>query len=378
MGKFLGRVADYIREVDKIVFILCVAAAGYGCVAVFSATHYTGSNRQFFTQVIGLLIGVFVAVFISLFDYSDFIKFWPVAAVIGVVPVVLTFFIGYAPAGTDDKAWLRFGSLSFQPSELLKIMFLITFAAHLDCVKEDINKFLNLILLCLHGFFPTVLIHFQGDDGTAIVFAVMAIGMMYAAGVRLRYFIIAFGAAAVASPFFYFFVLNDDQRSRIQTMLDIEADIKGAGYQQYRGRIALAGGGFSGQGLLNGELTQVGGVPEGHNDFIFVSIGEELGFLGCLAVLLLLAAICFRCLSIGKMCYKKTGTYICVGMFSMLLVHIIINIGMCTSLLPVIGITLPFFSAGGTSLVCLFMGVGLVLSVYMHRNSMTIYLRDDF
>ncbi len=378
MGRFFSRIADYIRESDKILMILCFVTTCYGCISVLSATRYTGSVNDFLTQVGAMVIGIGVAIVISLFDYSDFLKYWPVAAVIGVVPVLLTFIIGYAPAGTDDKAWLRIAGVSFQPSELLKIMFLITFTAHLDAVKDHINKPLTLLLLCLHGFAPSVLIHFQGDDGTAIVFAAMAIGMLYAAGVKLKYFLIAFGAVLAASPFAYFLVLNSDQRSRIINMFNIEADIKGVGYQQYRGRVALANGGWFGRGLFKGPLTNVGGVPEGYNDFIFVSIGEQLGFLGCLTVLLLLGAITLRFLMIGRMCYKKSGTYICAGLFSMMLVHIVINIGMCTSVLPVIGITLPFFSAGGTSLVCLYLGVGLALSVYTHRNSGTIYLRDDF
>lgn len=319
-------------------------------------------------------MGLICSVIISLFDFSTFIKYWYLAALAGIVPVVLTFFIGFAPAGTDDKAWLSVFGMSFQPAELLKVMFLITFSAHLDAVKETLNNIKTLVLVVLHGFTPAVLIHFQGDDGTALVFIVMAIGMMYAAGLKWGYFAAAFGAALVASPFIYFFVMNDDQRSRIIHIFSASADIQNTGYQQYRGSVALANGGWFGQGFLKGNLTQVGGVPEGHNDFIFVSIGEEFGFLGCIVVLLLLAAISIRILMIGKMCYKKSGTFMCVGMFSMLLIHLIINIGMCLSFLPVVGITLPFFSAGGSSLLCLFMSVGLMMSVYMHRNSRTLYL----
>lgn len=376
--KIFSKIADYIRESDKIFLILCLFTTCYGCMAVLTTTYHADGYSEFLTQVVAMLLGICVAVCISLFDFESYIKYWPIAAAIGLIPVILTFFIGYAPPGTDDKAWLIIGGLSFQPAELLKVMFLITFAAHLDAVKEKINRITTLILVCIHAAIPVVLIHFQGDDGTAMVFAVMAIGMMYAAGLRLKYFIFALVAAVIASPFIYFFVMNDDQRSRIINILSGNADIQNAGYQQYRGSVALAGGGFFGQGFLKGSLTQVGGVPEGHNDFIFVSIGEELGFLGCLAVILLLAGICMRILLTGKNCSKTSGTFICVGVFSMLLTHIIINIGMCLSLLPVIGITLPFFSAGGTSLVCLYMSAGLVMSVYMHRNSRTLYLRDNY
>ena len=138
--------------------------------------------------------------------------------------------------------------------------------------------------------------------------------------------------------------------------------------------MALANGGLTGQGFLKGDLTQAGVIPESHNDFIFTSIGEEFGFLGCLVVILLLGAICLRCVRIARICSNAGGKYICVGIFAMIFAQSVINIGMCTSILPVIGVTLPFFSSGGTSLFCLYLGIGLALNVYMHRNSRTIYL----
>ena len=376
--KIFSKIADYIRESDKIFLILCLFTTCYGCLAVLTTTYHVDGYGEFLTQVAAMLLGIVVAVGISLFDFATYIKYWPVAAAVGLIPVILTFFIGYAPPGTDDKAWLFIGGISFQPAELLKVMFLITFAAHLDAAKEKINRLTTLIPICIHAAIPVVLIHFQGDDGTAMVFAVMALGMMYAAGLRPKYFLLALIAAAAASPFVYFFVMNDDQRSRIINILSGNTDIQNSGYQQHRGMVALANGGWFGQGFLKGSLTQVGGVPFGHNDFIFTCIGEELGFWGCLAVILLLAGICIRILMTAKKCSKTSGSFICVGVFSMLLTHIIINIGMCVSILPVIGITLPFFSAGGTSLLCLYMSVGLIMSVYMHRNSRTLYLRDNY
>lgn len=376
MGRFFGRIADFIRETDKFMLILCAAASCYGCLAVFSATHYMESYRSFMVQVFSMIAGLTAAFLLSAFDFTTFTKRWYLAAVVGVVPVVLTFFIGFAPAGTDDKAWLDLGFTTFQPAELLKICFIITFSAHLSAVKQSVNKLKTLIPLCIHGAFPVLLIHFQGDDGTALVFAVIVLCMLAAAGVSWKYFTVAFGSALVASPLVYFFVMNQDQRARIINMFDIEADIKGVGFQQYRARMALANGGITGQGFLKGSLTRIGGVPEGYNDMIFVSIGEEFGLIGCLFVVLLLSAICFRVLRLAYLCRKDSGKLICVGFFAMLFAQIIINLGMCLSLLPVIGVTLPFFSAGGTSLLCLYFGVGLVMSVYRHRDSRTIYLRD--
>lgn len=376
MRHLMAKIADYFREADKILLILSIFTSLYGTVAVFSATYYKETYRPAITQFGAMLLGLMAAVIISAYDYEKIAKRWYIVAAIGLIPVILTFFIGFAPEGTDDKAWLDLGVTTFQPSELLKVCFTVTFAVHLKRIKPNINKLKYLIPLCIHGAFSVLLIHFQGDDGTALVFAVMVLFMMWTAGVSWKYFLLAFSAAAVASPFIYFFVMNDQHRERIKSLFNPVKDIQGIDYQQWRGSVALANGGWTGQGFLKGDLTQAGAVPESHNDFIFVSIGEEFGFLGCLVVMLLLAAICLRCIRIARICSNDMGKYICVGIFAMIFAQSVINIGMCTSVLPVIGVTLPFFSAGGTSLLCLFLGVGLVLNVYMHRNSRTIYLRD--
>ena len=376
MRHLMAKIADYFREADKILLILSIFTSLYGTVAVFSATYYKETYRPAITQFGAMLLGLMAAVIISAYDYEKIAKRWYIVAAIGLIPVILTFFIGFAPEGTDDKAWLDLGVTTFQPSELLKVCFTVTFAVHLKRIKPNINKLKYLIPLCIHGAFPVLLIHFQGDDGTALVFAVMVLFMMWTAGVSWKYFLLAFSAAAVASPFIYFFVMNDQHRERIKSLFNPVKDIQGIDYQQWRGSVALANGGWTGQGFLKGDLTQAGAVPESHNDYIFVSIGEEFGFLGCLVVMLLLAAICLRCIRIARICSNDMGKYICVGIFAMIFAQSVINIGMCTSVLPVIGVTLPFFSAGGTSLLCLFLGVGLVLNVYMHRNSRTIYLRD--
>ena len=376
MGKIWGLIADYIRECDKVMLILCLFAGGYGCLGVLTTSNYMGTNRMFFVQCIGLVIGFAIAVVVSLIDYEKLLQRWYIIAAVGLLLVIFTFFFGYAPEGTDDKAWLLLpGGFTFQPAELLKSCFMISFAKHLSEVR-DVNKFKNLIFLCLHGAVPVLLIHFQGDDGTALVFGIMFLSMMFAAGLKLRFFAAAFGGAVIAAPLVFFFVMNEDQKARILYLFDLESNLQGIGFQQWMGRIALANGGFFGQGIFKGELTQTGRVPFGYNDFIFATMGEEFGFLGCLLIIGLLAAICIRCVQVAKQCQNNAGKFICAGMFGMILAQSTINIGMSTSMLPVIGITLPFFSAGGTSLVCLFVSVGLTLSVFMRRNSRTIYLHD--
>ena len=379
MGRLWSKIADYVRETDKVLLLLCISASLYGALMVFSTTRYSGSHHYFIVQLAATAIGLAVAVFVSVFiDYNKLVKWWPVPAAAALILVGLTFVIGYAPAGTDDKAWIMLPfNMSFQPSELLKIAFIITFAKHVSVIEDRVNQPLNVLALLLHGAFPVALIHIQGDDGTALVLAILFLAMLFAAGIKLRYFAIAGGMAAAALPVLWFFVLNEDQRTRFRILFNPESDLYGSGWQQWRARVAMANGGFLGQGYLKGDFVQKGDVPLGYNDFMFASIGEELGLLGLMAVVALLLAIAVRILIVAHRAKDKQGVILCVGIFGMLCAQIILNIGMCVSVLPVIGITLPFFSAGGTSLVATYLGIGLVINVYMHRNRRLMYLKDD-
>ncbi len=377
MQRFLGKIADYIRECDKTLLLLCTFASLYGCLAVLSTTyHANNSARQFFVQLAGLFIGLAAVIFISTFSYKNIERFWYIFLGGGLILVILTFFIGYAPPGTDDKAWLKlFGGMTLQPSEILKIAFVISFAYHLSRVQKKLNKIGHLLLLCIHAGSMVMLIHIQGDDGTALVFAIIFAAMLWAAGIWLRYVIAAATALGVCSPFIYFFVMNEDQQMRLKLIFDIESDLLGGGWQQWKARIAMANGKLFGTGFMKGPMVQSGSIPEGENDFIFASIGEEFGMLGCIVVMILLFAICYRILKIGSSCDEKSEQFMCVGIAAMILAQSVINIGMNISLLPVVGITLPFFSAGGTSLVCLYCGIGIVMSAYMGKNRGAIHLR---
>ncbi len=379
MGRLWSKIADYVRETDKVLLLLCVTASLYGALMVFSTTRYSGSHHYFLVQLAAIAIGLAVAVFLSVFtSYNTIVRWWPIPAAVALILVGLTFIIGYAPAGTDDKAWIMLPlNMSFQPSELLKIAFIITFAKHVSVIEGRIASPLNVLALALHGLFPVALIHIQGDDGTALVLATIFLAMFFASGVKLRYFAIAGGLTAAALPLAWFFLLNDDQRDRFRILFNPEADLYGSGWQQWRARVAMANGGLFGQGYLKGDFVQKGDVPLGYNDFMFASIGEELGLLGLAAVALLLMGIAVRILLVAHRAKDKQGVILCTGIFGMLCAQIILNIGMCVSILPVIGITLPFFSAGGTSLVATYLGVGLVLNVYMHRDKRLMYLKDD-
>ena len=192
MKYLFQRFADFFRETDKILLSLCFLTTLYGCFAVFSTTYYKGSLRPVIVQVFCMFLGIMAALVISSLDFEKYFRRWYLIALLGLIPVILTFFIGFAPGSTDDKAWLDLGFTTFQPSELLKICFIMTFSLHLSKIKPNINKLKYLIPLCAHGSVPILLIHFQGDDGTALVFAVIMLFMMWSAGVSWKYFLGAF------------------------------------------------------------------------------------------------------------------------------------------------------------------------------------------
>ncbi len=377
MKRFFGSVADYIRETDKVLLLLCTFATFYGAVLVLSASFVSAGYQKFIVQLIGWFLGMCVAIALSLIDYKLMLKYWYLPAVVTVGLVLLTFFIGYAPEGTDDKAWLAlpFGQ-SIQPSELLKIGFIITFAAHVNRVsKKEISQLKHVLLLGIHGAIPVVLIHFQGDDGSALVMALMFAAMLFVAGVHWGYFAAAGGAVAIAAPLMWFFVMNDDQKGRFMALFQPEL-YQDLIYQQARGQTAIGSGGWFGYGLFHGPYVQSGKIPLEYNDFIFATAGEEVGFVGCMLIIGILGAICWRILAVARRSRDRAGTIICAGVFAMFAAQTVINLGMCLSMLPVIGVTLPFFSAGGTSTVCLYLGIGLVVSVYYHKDIKALVLGE--
>lgn len=380
---FLKKIREFIKKylaaVDKLLLFFCLSISALGILCQYSLVNSNQAStlqiteRVALVQIIASLLGISAAIIISNFDYHFMAKLWKLYMPVSLFLVVLTFFIGVQVDETiDDKAWLRlpFG-LTFQPSELLKICFILSFAYHLSKVYGQINKPSNLVLLGLHGAFPILLIHFQGDDGTALIFGFIFLTMLFAAGLSWKYIVAAIPLAAAAIPVAWQYFLSEDQRTRFLAVYFTEyADPLGADYQQRLGRISIGLGQLQGEGLFQEDYWY---VPKMHNDFVFSFICQALGFVGALVVLSLLFGICLRCISDAKNALDPLGAYICYGVFAMFFFQCIINIGMCISVLPVIGITLPLLSAGGTSISITYLGIGLVLSVHVHRRRNIFY-----
>ena len=372
MKKFLGAVGGFFKRTDYIFWILTIAASVYGFALINSVSRSADSEKGFLaTQILAVGLGYICAVVISLMDYNVVCKFWYIFAAVGVLALVYTSIFGIQVAGTDDKAWIRIAGRTFQTSELVKIFFIVTFAKHLAVLKErnKLKTFLGVMTLCLHALVPIGLIHFMGDDGTALVFGFMFLIMTFVAGVQLRYYLALIICAGFCVPIIWYKVLHEEQRTRFLTLFNLESDPNGFGYQQLQGKISIASGEMYGRGYYEGPRVAAGSVPYQENDFIFSVAGEELGFIGCVVLLGLLLLLILRCVMNALSAKDDLGKFLCFGFFAMLAVQTVINVGMCLGLLPVIGITLPFFSSGGSSVACLYLGVGIVESVYMHRHN---------
>ncbi|MBQ2755279.1 MAG: FtsW/RodA/SpoVE family cell cycle protein, partial [Oscillospiraceae bacterium] len=317
-------------------------------------------------QIVAGSLGILSAIIISFFDYHLLAKLWRLYVPIVLVLVLLTFFIGTQRGEADDKAWLPlpFG-MSLQPSEFMKMAFILTFSLHLTKVKDKINSILHIILLCIHGAIPIGLVMLQGDDGTMLIFCLIFLSMLFAAGIDWKYIVTAVVAVCVAVPFAWEYLLSNDQRIRFTIIFNLESDPLGKGFQQLEGLTALGAGKIMGNGIFSGDHWW---TPEIHNDFIFVFIGQAMGLVGCTAVVVVLMIIMMRFLVAAHKAADDLGRFICIGVFAMFAFQTIFNIGMCLSVLPVIGLTLPLISAGGTSVVTSYLGIGLALSVIYHSR----------
>ena len=365
---------DYIRRADVILWILLAAISAYSLILLKSVSRATESN-YFRTQLLAVALGVGAAIIVSLIDYAEIANFWYLIAGFSIFLMIYTALFGEevtGGGGVNAKAWINIAGRTFQSSELVKIAFLITFSKHLDIVNKGgrIDEPLQLMLLGCHALVPVLLCVMQGDTGAAVVFFFMFLTMSLAAGVKFRYFAILLALVFAALPILWKYFLPEYQKDRFIALFNLDDPYvqMNGGYQQYQGRISIGSGKLHGQGLFEGSRVASNSVPFQHSDYIFSVAGEELGFVGCAVLILLLFLFLMKLLHVAHSSRDEMGKYICFGFFGLVALQAVWNIGMCLALLPVMGITLPFFSAGGSSAACLYLGFGLVQGVYMRRK----------
>ncbi|MGN0595058.1 MAG: FtsW/RodA/SpoVE family cell cycle protein [Hominimerdicola sp.] len=359
-----------IKHIDfyLIIFVLlsCLMGIALTMSLVYNSSYQnitSGiSSSLWLVKAFGLAIGGCLLVVLSLLGIDKIIKYWIPIAILGVAFTCLTFTpLGIGPAGSDDKAWISILGRTIQPSEILKLCFIISFSVHISKIKSKINNPLVVMGLLGHIAVPFLICFFQGDQGTGVIFLAIGFVMIIGAGIHWGYILTGLACSPLILYLSWNYFLQEHQKERILVLFNPEYDPYGTGYQQIQGIKALRSGGMWGKGLFSGDSTEFLYVSEAQNDFIFSYAGQTLGFVGCVAIVLMLGAICIRLLINSRKC-SVAGSCICIGVFGLIFSHTLINIGMVLGFMPVIGVPLPFISAGGTAMVSMLTAIGLAES----------------
>ena len=362
---------NYFKKLDYGIIIIATLLGLLGLLVIASATKSDEGSRELLVQSLAMGLGIVAMFFVAAFDYENYTDITKYLYLASVCILIFVLLFGQGKSETGANSWIRIGAIGIQPSELVKLSFCITFSIHLSKVRETINTPKTLFQLFLHFAVLTGLVILQNDTGTALVFLFMFLCMLFAAGLSVKYIFAGVAAFLAFAPFAWFVLMQPYQRERILVFLNPERDATGAGYQVLQSKIAIGSGEFLGRGYMKGPQNQLAMLPENETDFIFGVIGEEFGFIGAMIISLLLVLLICRCLYIGLRSKNEMGCFICIGIAAMYAFHTFENIFMCIGLMPVTGIPLPFLSYGGSSVLTNFIAVGLVLSVWSHRRTLS-------
>ena len=368
MRQTLQEIKNFFRKGDMVLLVLCLAVTVFGCVMIASTTNYKGNVRFVVVQASAALIGVFLYMIISSIDVTFFSEH---RLALVIFNCFLLFLL--VPFGTDldtgNRSWLDFPFLpvDIQPAEICKISFILIMASVMTSHQSKLSSIPSMIHMVFHLLLLVGLnMVISRDLGVSLIFVFIFIGMAFAGGVSLLWFGLAAGGIAALWPIVWNYFFSQRQRDRIEVLFNPELDPMGIDerFHTVRSLKSLTGGGWSGQGLFDGTRTQNGELFAQHTDFIFSSIGEELGFVGCALVLLALLLIIIRCIQVGNRSQDYMRKVVCYGAASALIFQVAANVGMCIGIFPVIGLTLPFISYGGTSILSLYAMLGLVSGVH--------------
>ena len=374
-----GCLRDYLQELrkffkkgDMVLLILCLATSALGCLVMASVTNaekFGSSTRYIIIQIAATLLGLLCYALMSSID-ADFFSEHRTALVIfnmGLLLLLLT------PFGTDNntgnRSWLDIPLIPFniQPAEICKIFYILTMASVMSSHQNRLSHVSSVMHMAVHLILIVgVNMVASSDAGVSLIFVFIFVGMAFAGGVKLIWFLLGGGALVAVSPVLWNNIMSDEQRKRIMVVFDETIDPLGID-ERYHTNLSLkslTGGGMTGQGLFQGKRTQAGALFAQHTDYIFSSIGEELGYVGCILVIVLLVAIIARCIWVGTQSPDYMRKMICYGAAAALIFQVVSNVGMCMGVPPVIGLTLPLISYGGSSIVTTYAMLGLVSGVH--------------
>ncbi len=364
-----------LRDYDfKLILYLC-AVTVIGILVIGSAQE--GYEKR---QLVGFIAGLFLMILLSLFDYSVFLKLYWVFYAVTIVLLLLVRFFGNTV--NNAKRWVEIAGIQFQPSEAAKILLILFYAQYMMKRREKISSLKNILLMLILLAPPLYLIYKQPDLSTSILIMLVFATLLYVGGLSYR---VIFGFLVVAVPIGVIFltlvlqpdqkIIKDYQQTRILAWLNPEEYSTAEGYQQDNSKMAIGSGQLTGKGLDNQDISSVKNgnfISEPQTDFIFAVVGEELGFVGSMAIVILLLLITLECLMIARKAKDAAGMLIAAGMAALVGFQSFMNIAVATGLMPNTGIPLPFVSYGLTSLLSLYVGMGIVLNIRLQAERKTV------
>lgn len=368
MGDFGRELKSFFRKGDMILLVMCLAISAFGCLIIASTNDWRGFTRYLIVQIAAIGLGVMAYAIMSSIDLEFFSEHRGalVAFSMGLLLMLI-------PFGTDlksgNRSWLDIPlvPVNIQPAEICKITYILITASVMNSHQNHISSLRSVFHMGIHLVLLVGLnMALSGDAGVSLIFVFIFVGMAFAGGVKLFWFLLGGGAIAAVGPIIWTNFMDKYQRNRIRVLFDETIDPMGIKerYHMIRSLKSLTGGGMTGQGLFNGNRTQIGALPSQHTDFIFSAIGEELGYMGCALVIIMMFALVARCIWVGSKSPDFMRRMVCFGAAAALMFQIIINVGMCMGVMPVIGLTLPLVSYGGSSVVTIYAMLGLVSGVH--------------
>lgn len=371
MRRLWNKITEFYRRGDLILLFLCIVASVFGIVVIASATRYSGSSRYLVVQSAALLLGIVLYVAVSLLDVEILAEHRELLLAFNALLISMLLVWGVEVNG--NRAWLDLPLMPvyIQPAEICKITFVIALAKTMNNHRSKISSVKSVAPIVIQTLVMMgMIVVISRDTGSATVFLFIFLVVAYAGGVRSWWFLAALLVTVALFPILWKHFIQPHQKERIMMFFDatIDPDGKGVRWDTNRSVAMLSGGGISGQGLFHGTMVQNHAISAQHTDFIFSAIGEELGILGCLFTLLLLVSIVVRCVYVGLKTPNYMNRLICIGIAAMLIFQILTNVGMCIGVFPVIGLTLPFISYGGSSIVTVYLAMGVVSGIHMRPD----------
>ena len=376
MRRVFRKIGEAFRKGDLVLLLMCVALNIFGMLMIASTTNQMGATRYLVIQGVAAGLGIMMYVLVSSIDTERFSenRYWLV--VFNCVLLLMLIPFG-TDNGTGNKSWLDFPFLpiDIQPAEICKITFILVIASVMASYQNRISSPRSVFTMAFHlGLLAGLNLVLSDDLGVTMIFVFIFVGMAFCGGVNTLWFLAAAGGIVALFPVLWN-MLSSYQRLRFEVLFNPDLDPLGTGarYHTVRALRSLTGGGLTGQGLFQGHRTQTeGALFAQHTDYVFAAIGEELGFVGCALVVVALLAIIARCIWVGARSPDYMRRLVCFGAASALIFQVISNIGMCIGVTPVIGLTLPFVSYGGSSLLSLYTMLGLVSGVYARPASTSL------